>query len=253
MNKPIVILGPMKSESEWLIQQMEDCCEKKYGAFSFYEGTVDGYPVVVCRTFMGVINSAAATALAAQLYDPLCIIVQGTAGAHDPKLHQGDIVLGNRIVEIGKFHSARREFGEGLRYADWTQLSAAVQQDEWSESDMAYYSDTRILDVAAKVPNQGGKVIRGCVGTSDIWNHELDIIAHMHRVLGTDCEENEGFSVAQVCTLFNIPCAVIRIISNSEWHPTEEFNEEYGEQCQKYALDVVRQMIAKGTLLKEKA
>ena len=67
---------------------------------------------------------------------------------------------------------------------------------------------------------------------------------YLHRTLGTSCEEREGCGVAQVCARMGVPNADIRIISNSEWHPEEEFNEKYGEDCQKFVLEVTRRLIA---------
>ena len=59
----------------------------------------------------------------------------------------------------------------------------------------------------------------------------------------------EGFGVAQVCAQLNVPCADIRVISNSEWYSQEEFNEKYGEQCQMFVLQVIRRLIAEETLM----
>ena len=249
MKKPIVILGPMESESALLIHHLENKTEHKIGAHIFFEGTVDGYPVVVCRTYIGVVNSAAATALAIRQYDPLCVIIEGTSGAHDPELHQGDIVLGEDLVELGSFYTGHRDKGQGSAIFDWTQPGAEIRVGETVERVNILHSDSRILAVAQTVPNKNGRVICGCIGAADIWNRELDMIAHLHRTLGTDCEEMEGFGVAQVCTQFGVPMADIRVISNSEWYPEEEFNEKFGEQCQMFVLQVIRHLIAEKTLM----
>ena len=101
----------------------------------------------------------------------------------------------------------------------------------------------RIIDAAAAVPYPDGRVIRGTIGAADIWNRELDMIAHLHSTLSSDCEEMEGFAVAQVCAQMGVPCADIRIISNSEWHEDEPFDEGYGQFCQEFCLDLLHRMI----------
>ena len=249
MKRPIVILGPMESETAWLIQRLEQHRAHTIGAFSYFEGTVDGHPVIVCRTYIGVVNSAAATALAIQHYDPLCVIIQGTSGAHDPSLHQGDIVLGEDLIHIGCFFTPHRDAGEGSDAFLWQPHGSEIVTEASGEDTAVLHSDSRILAVAQTVPYTDGKVIRGCIGAADIWNRELDMIAHLHKKLGTDCEEMEGFGVAQVCAQFGVPCADIRIISNSEWHPEEEFNEKFGEDCQMFVLQAVRRLIAENTLM----
>ncbi|MBQ3285159.1 MAG: 5'-methylthioadenosine/S-adenosylhomocysteine nucleosidase [Ruminococcus sp.] len=249
MKKPIVILGPMESESALLIHHLENKTEHKIGAFTYFKGSVDGYPVVVCRTYIGMVNSAAATALAIQHYDPLCVIIQGTSGAHNPALHQGDIVLGERLIHVGRFFTPHRDVGEGSDAFQWEPHGSEIVTVAPGEDTAVLYSDSRIIDIAQTVPYMGGRVIRGCIGAADIWNKELDMLAHLHRTLGTDCEEMEGFGVAQVCALFGVPMADIRVISNSEWHPEEEFNEKFGEQCQMFVLEVIRRLIAEKTLM----
>ena len=249
MTKPIVILAPMESESAVLIQQLHQHHERHIGAYVYHEGEIDRYPVVIGRTYIGVVNSAAATALAIRQYDPLCVIIQGTSGAHDPALHQGDIVLGERVVELGSIYTAHRVVGEGSCYTEWTQPGAEILQNGIIERVKVLHSDQRIIKTAEAVPYAGGRVLRGCIGASDIWNRELDMIAHLHRTLGTSCEEMEGFGVLQVCAQFGVPGADIRIISNSEWYDQEEFNEKFGEDCQMFVTDTVRRLIAEKALL----
>jgi len=57
---------------------------EKVGGWTFWSGSVDGYPVIVSRTLKGVENAAAATAIVIQRYNPIAIINQGTAGGYDP-------------------------------------------------------------------------------------------------------------------------------------------------------------------------
>ena len=242
-RKPIVILGPMESESEYLIEQLNDPTMLKIGAYRYVSGRIDGYPVIVGRTYIGMVNAATATALAIERFDPLTVIIQGTSGAHDPALHQGDIILGENIVELGSYYTSHREPGEGSRYTARTQPGAEILTDGALSRVNVLHSEPRILEIAAAVPYPHGKVRRGTIGAADIWNRELDMIAHLHSTLSSDCEEMEGFAVAQVCAQMGVPCADIRIISNSEWHEDEPFDESYGQYCQEFCLALLHRMI----------
>lgn len=55
--------------------------------------------VVVSRTEIGIIK-----------YFPDLIINQGTSGGHDPKLHAGDIVLAEKVINIGAVKTERKEY-----------------------------------------------------------------------------------------------------------------------------------------------
>lgn len=243
LRKPIVILGPMESESAYLTGQLNDPAVHQIGAYRFVSGMIDDYPVVVGRTYIGMVNSAAATAIAIERFDPCLIIIQGTSGAHDPDLHQGDIVLGERIVELGSYYTSHREIGEGSCYTEWTQPGAEIVQNGVIDRVRVLYSDPAVIDLAATIPYPHGKVIRGTIGAADIWNRELDMIDHLRKTLGTVCEEMEGFAVAQVCAQMGVRCADVRIISNNERFPDETFDESYGRYCQEFCLDLIRKMI----------
>jgi len=248
-SKPLVILGPMESESAILIEALEDRHEEHIGSYIFNEGYIEGYPVVVCRCYIGVVNSTAATALAIQKYEPLCVIIQGTSGAHDPKLHQGDIVLGQKTVNIGCYFADHRDKGQGSAPFEREFFGTEIVTENGLEEIKYLYGDKRIIDAASDIPYEYGKVIRGTIGAADIWNRELDMIAHLHKTLGTSCEEMEGFGVAQVCAQLGVPCADIRVISNSEWYPDEEFDKKYGGFCQMFVLEVIRKIIAYNAML----
>jgi len=106
------------------------------------------------------------------------------------------------------------------------------------------HSTKELLDIAVKVPYEYGNLVSGTHGTADQWNKELDLVKSFHENLGTDCEEMEGFAVAQVCAMFDVPFLAIRIISNSELYPEELFSVKFAEYCQKYTLDVVEAIMA---------
>lgn len=248
-EKPIVILGPMHSETELLLSALSSPTVRGIGGYTFHEGLIDDYPVVVCRCCIGVVNSAAAAALAVGHYSPLCVIIQGTSGAHNPTLHQGDIVLGERLVHIGRFFTPHRDPGSGTDAFAWEFQGSEISSLDPVGEILYLHSDSRIIEAASGVGYTHGKVIRGTIGAADIWNRELDMIAHLHKTLGTDCEEMEGFGVAQVCAQAAVPCADIRVISNSEWYPDEEFDQKYGELSQMFVLDTVASLIADASLL----
>ena len=64
--RPIVVQGAMRSETEKLTGRLENVSIEKVGGWTFWRGTIDGYPVIVSRTLKGMSNAAAATAIAIQ-------------------------------------------------------------------------------------------------------------------------------------------------------------------------------------------
>ena len=89
----IAVQGAVDGELEQLIEAVGTPSPRVIDGFSFWEGEIAGSPVVVSRTEVGMVNAAIATTLLIREYSPKAILNQGTAGAADPALRVGDIVL----------------------------------------------------------------------------------------------------------------------------------------------------------------
>jgi len=237
---PIVVLAAMESEFTELCDALEGAQTKRVGSHEFVEGCLDGQPVVIGRTLIGIVNAASATTEAIMAFSPQCIIIQGTAGADNPALMPGTIVLGERIVYLGRYTPARRLAGEGISFEGRTYYPTEVLIDgEVAERDV-FYGDERLLDIARRVPYALGDVVCGTVGASDVWNKEIDLMNHYHELTGVDCEDMESFAVAQVCAACDVPMLSVRIVSNNVFHPEMSFDESWASVCQQFTLDIVR-------------
>src|SRR4051794_41782104 len=91
----------MDVEVRKLAGALANVSEERVQGWTFWRGTLDGYPVVISKTLKGMENAAAATVLAAEHYRPAAIVNQGTAGGHVPDLHVYDIVLGTQAGNPG--------------------------------------------------------------------------------------------------------------------------------------------------------
>ena len=243
-GRPIVVIGPMPCEIDAICAAIAPCEEMTLGGYRFTRGTVSGYPGIAAKSLIGMVNAAVTTTLAIREFEPAAIILQGTSGGHDPARHRYDIILGQRLVELGNFYTPHRGAGEGTRPEDWYAMGEEIMTENGVERFTALFGDGELLAIAEKTPYDDGEKVRGTIGSADIWNKELDRIAHLRRTSGSDAEEMEGFAVAQVCKAFGVPMLNIRIVSNSELYPEEAFLEDTALKCQKYVLDVIRNMIA---------
>lgn len=243
-RRPFAVLCPMESEFHLLRDALKDSTTVFHGNYEFCRGTVNGYPVVVIRCLIGMVNAAAAALLCAEYEHPRAILIQGTAGAHDPELHRRDLVLGEHLVELGYFITGRLPVGAGCDPTQWVCPGKQMRRDGKIQQVHVLHGDKYLLDAAKRVPYLHGRVKVGTIGSADIWNRELDRIALCREKYGTDCEEMEGFAVAQIAEQYQIPMLNVRVISNNEWHPAEEFNEDVADLCQEFCLDLLRLLIA---------
>ncbi len=126
-NQPILVQGAMDMETNVLIEALDNAKEVTRGSWTFWEGEIKGYPVVVSRTEIGLANAAASTTLGIELYNPKAIINQGTSGGHDPDLQRGDIVVGKESFNMGAYKVAFKEKGEGIHPTAWENFDVVMR------------------------------------------------------------------------------------------------------------------------------
>ena len=80
-----------------------------------------------------------------------------------------------------------------------------------------FRADGQLLAAAnsVKATYHRGRVVEGVIGSSDVWNSELDRIEQMHREYGTSVEDMETASAAQIASAYGIPFLGIRVVSNN--------------------------------------
>ena len=247
---PIVVQGAMPIEVEHFAQQLENPREEQVGGWRFWQGTVDGYPVVVSETLKGMSNVAAATAIAATQFRPVAIINQGTAGGHDPALKVYDIVLGKYSVNLGAFKTPHKRQGEGSDSLQWKPMDllaskGSAGEDKNAHSIRQFPADAKLLAIAAGVKDsyKQGNVVEGVIGSADVWNSELDRIRYLRDSYHTSAEEMETASAAQIAATFNIPFVGIRVLSNNITNQGK-YNPQTAQASQDYVYQVVKAYIA---------
>lgn len=240
--RPILIQGAMGIETSTMMEALENAQTQVLHGYTFVSGLLDGYPVVISKTEVGMVNAAASTAIGIMTFNPAAVINQGTAGGHDEALHKGDIVIGTSTVNINSFRSDWAAKGAGIDPTKWVNASSAVLMDGEIKDVDSLSSDAALAAIAKSVPYTKGALVEGVIGSGDVWNKELDRIALIHDQLNTSCEEMETFSVAQVCAYMKTPFLGIRILSNNEIHQ-ENFDPQTGPDCQNYVLNVAREII----------
>lgn len=92
-KQPIVVMGAMRVEVEEMMQAMAKPKFKEVAGHYCAFGKIDGYPVVIMETRIGMVNAASATTIAMERFNPLCVLTTGTSGAQRDDLKVGDIVL----------------------------------------------------------------------------------------------------------------------------------------------------------------
>lgn len=248
--RPIVVQGAMQIEVEKLVSRLDNATLDHVGGWHFWRGTMHGYPVIVSKTLKGIANAAAATVLAIERYRPIAIVNQGTAGGLDADLHVYDIVIGTSSVSLGAFKTPYREKGSGSQPLDWVPLNLTASdgsagKDPKARTVARFAGDEPLIDAArrAKPHYTRGQVVEGAIGSSDMWNDEVDRVSRFRSEYGTLVEEMETASAAQIAGLFATPFLGIRIVSDNITNGGT-YDPKTSEACEDYVVDVIKAYVA---------
>lgn len=242
-QRPIVVMTAMKAEMDFLLEKLENAKCEKVNQYSFYEGTMGDYPVVLCHCQVMSINAAVATYIAIQKYQPMAILSQGTAGAYGKKIQKGDIVLGQKCLSITSYKTPYKKEGEGSNSLDWE----LVNFSEGEEDKLFYqFADKTLMDLAERQDDKQNKIHKGILGSGDCWNKETDKILWLHEKYGILCEDMESFAVYKVANDFGIPVLGIRVISNHEILG-EDYDKNTSIEAQKFTYELILKMKEKTT------
>lgn len=243
-KETILVQGAMDIETEYLIKALSNPVKEQIASWTFWKGEIGNKTVIVSRTEIGITNASAATTIGIMKYSPNLIINQGTSGGHDPKLHTGDIVLAEKVINIGAVRTERKEYGipaddkDGIFFEDVQR----IRDSKGNTVDYPYFSsEKKIIDIAKKIDYKNRKIVVGTIGTADQWNRELERIKFIHERYNTSAEEMETVAAAQVAKAFNIPFMGVRILSNTDIH-NEDFNPQTAIWCQEYTIELIKKL-----------
>jgi adenosylhomocysteine nucleosidase len=196
----IGIIGAMQEEIDLLLHAIQDERVERHAGISYYIGKFHGKNVVLCKSGVGKVNAAVCTQVLIDRFGADAVIFTGVAGALDPALEIGDIVVSRSSVQHDMDVTA-------LGFA-----RGAIPYQEVSE----FLSDERLIQLAEEAGEQVfpsrcriGKVLSG-----DQFIADREIVKRLHEEMGGTCTEMEGASVAQVCHMNGIPHVIIRSMSD---------------------------------------
>ncbi|CAI6022166.1 5'-methylthioadenosine/adenosylhomocysteine nucleosidase [Cohnella sp. JJ-181] len=196
----IGIIGAMQEEIDLLLGALEDEVEMHRSGIRYVAGSLHGRKVVVCKSGVGKVNAAICTQVLIDRFNADKIIFTGVAGALDPELEIGDIVVSSSSMQHDIDVTALGYARGILPYQD---------SSDWA-------ADEALVQAAREAGDQvfPGRVKTGKVLSGDQFIADREQVKRLREELGGTCVEMEGASVAQVCAMNQVPYVVIRSISD---------------------------------------
>ena len=246
----IAIMGAMAEEVDALVEAMDVDERGRAGRRDWWRGTLEGCDVVVAFSHWGKVAAASTATWLVATHAPSAFVFTGVAGALDPDLSIGDVV----VADVTWQHDMdARPIIE--RHEIPLLGRAAVATDK---------ALTASLAAAARVYLAGGggaavgeparrrfgidapRVVVGGIASGDRFVHAAADAADIRaRLPDARCVEMEGAAVAQVCTAFDVPFALVRTISDGadEAAPLD-FPRFVDEVARAYSLGIVGAWLA---------
>lgn len=196
-----------------------------------YEAHARDRRVVLILSDCGPVNAGAATERAVVQLRPEVILVGGSAGAHDPELLPGDVVVGAEVCALHPPELQRSRLARGLHPKQLRfRQGGARMHLERCEADARLVG--RAMQIAGEelprigpwfgpgwppaVPPREGRAVAGRIGSTDQWHAEAREIQDLRSHYGTACEDMESAFVAQVCAMHGVPFLAVRGIADNE-------------------------------------
>ncbi len=201
MNRVGIIVA-MQEELEEILSIMKNVEEKEILGLNFKIGQIEKNKVVVVKCGVGKVNAARVAQILIDKLDVKYMINVGAAGALNPFLNIGDIVIGKKLVQ--------HDFDITAFDHDKGYITGVGEY---------IYSDEKLVQKFEKIINSLSdntyKTVTGVIATGDIFCTDIEMKNKIYTRFDADCVEMEGAAIAQVCYLDKIPFIVIRSISDS--------------------------------------
>lgn len=195
----IGIIGAMDIEIDNIVLNMTNIKKEKISSVTYISGELCGKEVVCAVCGIGKVFAAVCAQTMILRYNPEIIINTGIAGSLSDKLSVADTVVAQSLVQHDMDTTA---FGDPKGFINGLGIVNISCDDEVSK------------EICTVMDKCGVKNVRGVIATGDCFIADNDKKAEIHNTFNAIACDMEGASIALVCNLGGVKCAVMRTVSD---------------------------------------
>lgn len=229
MEKTIGIIGAMDLEVEKLIEAMTEKEVVDYGRRKFYIGKLSGVKTVLARCGVGKVNAGITVQMMVDKFGINAIINTGVAGSLNEKIDIGDIVLTTGAV-----------------YHDVEAVAFGYKPGQVPQMDVFEFpTDEKLVSLAEAAchkVNPDVKTFRGRIASGDQFIAAKEVKNRIKEQFDPMCVEMEGCAMAHAAYLNEIPCLIIRAISDKADDSAEMDYPTFEAQAAVHSAKMVLEM-----------
>ena len=241
----IGIMSAMREEIACLMDQVETKERIVKGMRTYLRGLLWGKEVVLVFSRWGKVASATTATHLINEFDVSEILFTGVAGALDPDLEIGDIVIGSELYQHDMDASPLVE-PYSVPLLDKRSFSSDPERNRllraaagrFLEEKEKHVDPARLHSFEINSP----KVLEGAIASGDQFISDSAGIQRIREGLPmVFCVEMEGAAVAQVCFEYKIPFNIVRTISDkADDNSHIDFPAFAAEVASPYARGIIR-------------
>ncbi len=195
----IAIMGAMYEEITPLLEFFKTYETIDYANNRYYKTSYQGLELIIAYSKIGKVNASLTASTLIEKFGAEKLLFSGVAGALNPTLKVGDLVVATKLAQHDVDISA---FGHPFGYIP--------------EGSVYVQTDATLVQIAHNVAKaQGLKLVEGIVATGDQFICDSTKKEWIRSTFQADATEMEGASVAVVCDALHVPFCVFRAISDA--------------------------------------
>ncbi|GAA0086875.1 5'-methylthioadenosine/adenosylhomocysteine nucleosidase [Clostridium sp. CTA-7] len=195
------IISAMAEELELLLKDMSIQEETKKANMTFYKGTLGDKNIIAVVCGIGKVNAAICTQILISEYKVSSVINVGVAGGIGKNIYPGDVVVGTDLVQ----HDM-----DTTVFGDPHGQIPRLDTFDFKCDEKLVKSALDACEEIKEINTFSGRIVSG-----DQFISSVEKIQWFEKEFNAMACEMEGASIAHVCYLNNIPCVVIRSISDN--------------------------------------
>lgn len=241
------LIFAMEEEQQGLEAQIQNSFIQTIGKRRFIQGHYAGAEVICVLSGIGKVAAASTTSLLIHHFKVNQIVLTGVAGACDPSLRRGDIVIAENLLQhdmdatpiVPRFEVP---LTKKTRFAASTHLNQQLQQAIQSFLSNDLHQLISEMD-QKNFQLQNIQVKQGLIASGDQFISDSRVLAELKKALpDLLAVEMEGAAIAQVCHDFEMPFAIVRTISdNANEDAHTDFHTFVKTVAAPYSLGILRQ------------
>ena len=216
--------------------------------------------VILLQTYVGSINTPAATALAIEKLKPEYVIKVGCVGGNAPGVKANDIIVPSLFFHSGAW--VTRSIVDNMPTGDssvWQSLYGDNPYQNNKENlgglDLVFYPDKNLTEKYKNVlVTERLSFIEAPLGGGDMVIFSHNFMDNIRKnILKSDddanlkwCTDNESYSIAQICQVHDVPFTGVYFVASSDYEDMDGYNpNNIRKQTRDIILPIVEKLVLK--------